>query len=134
MINKKGVNKLAAVLIGIAIVIAIVSFFYINRGTDIIVPRNTTTSQNQADNITSHNIEISNYAFSPSTLTINKGDRVTWTNKDNVAHTVTSDVGGELSSEGLSNSQTYSHTFNDLGTFSYHCSIHTNMKAEIIVQ
>lgn len=133
MINKKAVNKFAAVLIGIAIVIAIVSFFYINRGTDIIIPRNSTNSS-VPENIANNNIEISNFAFSPSTLTINKGDTVVWTNKDSATHTVTSDSGNELKSGNIETSNTYSHTFNDLGTFSYHCSIHTSMHGKIIVQ
>ena len=132
MINKKGVNKFAVALIGIAIVIAIVSFFYINRGTDVVVPRSSTNSNIESS--INDSIDISNFAFNPQTLTINKGDTVTWTNQDSATHTVTSDAGNELSSGNIENGHSYSHTFNSLGTFSYHCSIHTGMKGKIIVQ
>lgn len=81
-----------------------------------------------------NSVEISNFAFSPATLTIKAGDTVVWTNQDSVSHTVTSDSGSELGSSTLGNGQTYSRTFNTAGTYSYHCSIHTYMKAKIIVQ
>jgi len=67
-------------------------------------------------------------------LTIKEGDTVVWTNMDSMSHTIKSDSGSELSSNSLSNGQTYSHTFNSVGTFNYHCSIHPSMKAKIIVQ
>jgi plastocyanin len=79
-------------------------------------------------------VNIQNFAFSPNSLTINKGDSVVWTNMDSSSHTVTSDSGSELKSGTLSNGQTYTHTFNTAGTFTYHCSIHPMMTAEIIVQ
>lgn len=81
-----------------------------------------------------YNIEISNFAFSLSTLTIKRGDIVVWTNQDSTSHTITSDSGSELGSSPLSNGQAYSHTFNTIGTFDYHCSIHPSMKAKIIVE
>lgn len=80
------------------------------------------------------NIDISGFKFSPSSITINKGDIVVWTNNDGTAHTVTSDSGSELGSSGLSNGATYSHTFAAAGTYAYHCSIHTMMKGTIVVQ
>ncbi len=87
-----------------------------------------------ASDQTGNNIEIKNFAFSPSTLTIKVGETVTWANIDSTSHTVTSDSGSELGSDTLSPSQSYSHTFNTVGTFDYHCSIHTSMKGKIIVE
>jgi len=80
-----------------------------------------------------HNININNFAFIPPSLSINTGDTVIWTNMDSVAHTVTSDSGTELNSATLQTGSTYSHTFNNPGTFNYHCSIHTSMKGSITV-
>jgi plastocyanin len=79
-------------------------------------------------------IAIQNFAFSPSTITINQGDTITWTNMDSSTHTVTSDSGSELASGNIPDGQTFSHTFNTVGTFDYHCSIHPMMKGEVIVQ
>src|SRR3989344_5701574 len=110
----------------------------------IIYPPTSDNSDNSNNNpsqpppITSspktYQVSISNFAFSPSTLTIKKGDMITWTNKDSVSHTVTSDSGDELDSNMLSKGKTYSHTFNKAGTFNYHCTPHPSMKAKIIVE
>ncbi len=78
--------------------------------------------------------DIKNFAFSPVTLTINKGDTVVWTNVDAAPHTVTSDSGSELTSDTLNKGDTYTHTFNTAGTFAYHCAFHSGMKATVVVQ
>lgn len=80
-----------------------------------------------------HEVIISNFAFSPSELTIKTGDTVAWTNNDSATHTITSDSGGELSGN-VPQGQAYSHTFNSAGTYAYHCSIHTSMKGTITVE
>ncbi|MEI7452532.1 MAG: cupredoxin family copper-binding protein [Candidatus Falkowbacteria bacterium] len=76
-------------------------------------------------------VNISNFSFSPASLVIKKGTTVTWTNNDSAPHQIKSD---SFSSSVLNNGGTFSFTFNDAGTFSYICSIHTSMKGEIIVQ
>ncbi len=80
-----------------------------------------------------YNVEIRNYLFFPSTLTIQVGDTVIWTNAASV-HTVTSDSGNELDSETLSSGETYSHTFTTIGNFDYHCTLHPTMKGTINVE
>ena len=79
------------------------------------------------------NITIQGFAFSPATMTIPVGTKVIWTNKDSVAHTVTSDSGGVLNSALIPQNTTFEFTFTTAGTFSYHCTPHPNMKANIIV-
>ena len=79
-----------------------------------------------------NSVAIQNYAFNPSTLTIQKGATVTWKNYDSVQHTVTSDSGA-FSSPRLSTGDTYTYQFNNTGSFSYHCSIHTYMTGTIVV-
>jgi plastocyanin len=103
----------------------------------------TTQTGNQPK---TYDVAMQGFAFSQPTLTIKVGDTVTWTNMDSATHTVSSDSGSELSSGMLSGSSsggayssatsggTYSHTFTTAGTFSYHCAVHPNMKATVIVQ
>lgn len=77
------------------------------------------------------------YSFDPATVTITKGTTVVWTNASDAPHTVTSDDGKFKSSDPsklITESQAYSFVFNTAGTYVYHCSIHTYMKATIIVQ
>lgn len=77
-------------------------------------------------------VEIKGYAFNPDTITIAKGTTVTWTNLDSVRHTVTG-IGSDVNSQVLSQGQTYSFTFNTVGTFEYQCHIHPTMKGKVIV-
>lgn len=78
-------------------------------------------------------VSIKNFAFSPSTLSVKVGTKVTWTNNDSVPHTVTSDSGGLLNSPTLSPGQSFSFTFSTPGSTAYHCAIHTMMKGTITV-
>lgn len=77
-------------------------------------------------------VTIVNFAFSPATVNITVGGTVTWTNKDGTTHTVTAD-GGAFDSGNLDSGKTFSFTFNQAGTFSYHCAIHPSMKATVTV-
>jgi len=80
------------------------------------------------------NINMSNFSFVPSTVTITKGTKVTWTNNDSVRHDAMSDPGREMfKSQLLEQGQSYSFTFTDAGTFDYFCSVHLNMKGGITV-
>ncbi len=76
---------------------------------------------------------IINFAFAPPTITIAAGTQVQWTNQDGFAHTVTADD-ARFHSDSLEHGETYSQTFNAVGTYSYHCSIHPFMKGKIVVQ
>ncbi|HZU14027.1 MAG TPA: cupredoxin family copper-binding protein [Chloroflexota bacterium] len=80
-------------------------------------------------------VTIRNFAFAPATLTIAAGTTVTWMNADSVAHTSTSDPGDAMSwdSGSISPGSSFSLTFTQAGTFTYHCSIHPFMKGTIIV-
>ncbi len=87
-----------------------------------------TTSEKQ-----SVSVEIKDFEFSPSTVTIKIGDNVMWTNNGPSHHTVTADD-GTFDSGDLSKGGTYIKTFYMLGTFDYHCSPHPQMKGQVIVE
>ena len=76
---------------------------------------------------------IQGNAFSPGTITVTANTTVTWTNKDGVAHTVTSNTGifdsGTINANG-----TYSHLFSTAGSYPYFCSVHPSMKGTVVVQ
>ncbi len=78
-------------------------------------------------------VRIVDFAFAPATLTIAPGTRVTWTHAGQAPHTVTSDTGA-FDSGRLMNGQTFTFTFTSAGTFAYHCEIHPNMQARVVVQ
>ena len=78
-------------------------------------------------------VEIEDFAFTPATLTVKKGTTVKWTNKDSVSHTVTGDESGGPDSALLAKGESYSFTFNTVGTFAYHCTPHPSMTAKVVV-
>ena len=78
-------------------------------------------------------VTISGFAFAPATLTVKANTTVTWTNNDSVAHTVTADD-GSFDSKNIAPGGTFSYTFTKSGNVSYHCAIHTYMKATVTVQ
>jgi len=79
-------------------------------------------------------VNIQNMQFVKNSMTVAQGAKVAWVNKDNVSHTITSDDGKFTSSTTLDPGQVYIFTFNNLGTFTYHCSLHPTMKGTIIVK
>lgn len=108
-----------------------------NSTSTVTTTTSTTTITNtftQTATAKTYNVSITNFSFSPSTLTINKGDTVVWTNNDSVPHQVKGDTLSALSAPVMSNGQTYSFTFNNTGTFGYHCAIHPSMTGTIIVK
>ncbi len=78
-------------------------------------------------------ISISGMSFTPTATNVKVGSTVTWTNRDPIAHTVTSNNGAFTSSGNIAPGTTYSVTFATAGSFSYHCSIHPTMKGTINV-
>lgn len=93
------------------------------------------SSQNSSPNPTKTNsVSIANMAFTPPDITVTKGTTVTWTNNDAVTHTVTENDGKTGPDSGdLAPTKTYSFTFNNTGTFKYHCSIHPSMLGTVTV-
>jgi plastocyanin len=82
-------------------------------------------------------VSIKNFSFIPSNLTVNVGDTVTWVNNDSTNHTVTGDNSGtndDFDSGILAPGDSWSHTFNAVGSQPYHCTIHTSMHATVTVQ
>lgn len=80
-------------------------------------------------------IKIDNFSFGPASLTVAVGTTVTWTNRDDIPHTVVStDDAKTFKSKVLDTDEKFSFTFTKAGTFSYFCSIHPKMTGKVIVQ
>src|SRR5215211_2702482 len=73
---------------------------------------------------------IKGFAFQPDVLKVEVGAKVTWTNDDTVAHTVTADT-NSFASGNLQPGGSFSFTFTRPGTYAYHCSIHPSMHGSI---
>ena len=86
-------------------------------------------------------ITIENLKYIPNEITVRLGTIITWINKDNsdplyAEHTVMIDELNAKSPEIVfagGAKEKWSYTFNEIGEFSYYCSIHPFMKGKIIV-
>ena len=71
-------------------------------------------------------------AFRPARITISRGDRVRWVNRDNANHTTTSN--GGLWDETLAPGERFTRRFRRAGTFNYECTLHFGMTGRIVVR
>jgi plastocyanin len=80
-------------------------------------------------------VKIDNFSFGPQSLTVAVGTTVTWTNRDDIPHTVVStDDAKTFKSKVLDTDEKFSFTFSKAGTYPYFCSIHPKMTGQVIVQ
>ena len=78
-------------------------------------------------------VKIDNFSFGPAALTVPVGTTVTWTNRDDIPHTVVS-TDGVFKSKVLDTDEKFTFTFSKAGTYPYFCSIHPKMTGKVIVQ
>ena len=78
-------------------------------------------------------VAIDNFAFGPTDLTVAVGTTVTWTNRDDIPHTVVS-TEKVFKSKVLDTDEKFSFTFSTPGTYPYFCSIHAKMTGKVVVQ
>jgi plastocyanin len=70
----------------------------------------------------------------PPELTVPVGTTVTWTNRDDILHTVvSSDDSKTFKSKVLDTDEKFFFTFGEAGTYPYFCSIHPKMTGKVIV-
>jgi plastocyanin len=102
--------------------------------TDTTAGGSSATSSTTAAGTEGTEVTIAEYAFSPSPLTAHVGDTVTWTNQDDFDHKVSSDTDAWEPSEDIPKDGTFEVTFDEAGTYAYHCGIHNYMTGEIVVE
>lgn len=78
-------------------------------------------------------VKIDNFSFGPQEQNVAVGTTVTWTNRDDIPHTVAS-TDGVFKSKVLDTDEKFSYTFAKAGSFAYFCSIHPKMTGKIVVQ
>ena len=78
-------------------------------------------------------VKIDNFSFGPQTVTVPIGGTVTWTNRDDIPHTVVS-TDGVFKSKVRDTDEKFSYTFAKTGTYPYYCSVHPKMTGKVVVQ
>jgi len=77
-------------------------------------------------------VKIGNFTFGPQEVKVKAGTTVTWTNEDDIPHTVVSP--NSFRSKVLDTDGKYSFTFTTPGTYKYFCSLHPHMTGTIVVE
>jgi plastocyanin len=77
-------------------------------------------------------ISIRNFMFSPMTLTVTAGTKVSFHNYDQTAHTATA-INGGFNTGTVKPGQSVTVTMHKAGTYKYHCLFHAFMVARIVV-
>jgi len=131
-----------SIIIGFVIVIAFVTIAATVMKGNVQAPASTSNTPTPlatgtpvvtASPAATSSVTISNFTFSPAAITVKVGTSVTWTNQDSAGHTVVGDSEGGPSSSLLNQGQSYSFTFNTVGTFPYHCGVHPSMVGSVTV-
>ena len=110
------------------------SFAVVAAVMTVIVPAALARGYHSAPPASAEDVQvvIESFAFQPDSVTVSPGTTVTWVNLDPWIHTVTSDTGA-FDSGDLDPNESYSHTFDSIGHYWYHCSRHTSMHGVVIV-
>ncbi len=78
-------------------------------------------------------VRIRSFAYDPATIRVNPGTVVDWVNEDEEPHTVTSDH-EVFGSRALEKGNRFAFTFARKGRFTYHCALHPQMTATVVVE
>jgi plastocyanin len=78
-------------------------------------------------------VVIDNFVFSPERLTVKVGTTVTWTNHDDIPHTVAA-KDRTFKSKVMDTDESFSFTFSTPGEYTYFCSLHPHLTGTIVVE
>lgn len=78
-------------------------------------------------------VKIDNFTFNPAALTVAVGTTVTWTNEDDIPHSVVASDKA-FRSKALDTGDKFSFTFSKPGEYAYFCGLHSHMQGKIVVR
>jgi len=135
--KRKTYSIILLILVGILVIITISSQNITTKSID--EPK----ISNKADVIMSSKVsrpgcETTDSCFNPSKITIKQRSAVTWLNEDSAFHSVTSgfydNPTGLFDSRYLDPGESFTFSFEDIGTYDYFCTLHPWMKGQVIVE
>ena len=80
-----------------------------------------------------HTVVIENMQFTPAELSVHRGDRIVWVNKDLFPHTATA-ASHAFDSGGIAAGSSWTYVASKAGEYAYGCTFHPTMKAILKVQ
>lgn len=129
---------LVAVLVALVLVIAIPTVIMAANGWDMDMWNMHGGGRNTASDPvvrggSAASVRIEDFAFEPGNLEVPVGASVTWANEDSAPHDATA-RNADWKTARLSDGDSDTLTFTSAGTFDYYCSIHTSMRARLVVR
>lgn len=118
-------DKTLAVAIGIVLALVLVGG-YVLFGPDF-----SQETRNSKGPVETNKVTIKGFEFQPPSIRVEEGTTVTWINKDLSLHAVKAK---SFKSGNIDTYQKYQHKFEQRGTYTYICSIHTFMEGKVIVE
>lgn len=79
-------------------------------------------------------VNIDNFTFTDAVLTVKPGTTVTWTNRDDIPHSVVDKNRKLFRSKVLDTGESFSFTFQEPGRYDYFCGLHPHMTGRIVVE
>ena len=111
----------------LAVLIAVVAFF----PAAALAGEGGGSAEASATASAAKTVQIKGFAFKPATVRVNRGSQVAFANSSNVAHTAT---GAGFDTKRIAPGKSATVRFNNVGTFAYHCKIHSFMKGKVVVE
>ncbi|HEU5258646.1 MAG TPA: metallophosphoesterase [Vicinamibacterales bacterium] len=88
--------------------------------------------EHEVATVDAHGVSVDNFSFAPTTASVAVGSTITWTNRDDIPHTIVS-TEQKFKSPVLDTGEQFSHRFDAPGTYKYFCSLHPKMTGQIVV-
>ena len=127
--NRSSIISITVILAGF---LTVAAFLTVHGQTFTGPPAASRASDN--NEAPGNQVAIDNFSFTPPTLTVAAGSTVSWTNRDDVPHTVVESTSQKFKSKALDTDESFSYTFTEPGTYEYFCSVHPKMVAKVIVE
>ena len=86
-----------------------------------------------ADTPDANKVVVKDFKFNPTPLTVKAGTTVTWTNQDDIPHSIVLAALG-VRSKVLDTDKTFTYQFDKAGTFAYICGLHPTMHGTVVVK
>lgn len=102
-------------------------------GPEVVSTSNAAASNARTNDATTVDVRIDNFSFTPQEIKVKAGTQITWTNRDDIPHTVVSNDNA-FKSKALDTDDKFTFTPTKAGIYSYFCSIHPKMTGKVIVE
>ena len=129
-------DRIVTIVALMALAIAMVTLGACSSGTSATTPATTpatggSAAPPQSPPSAGATVAEVNFAFSPESVAVSVGDSVSFVNKDSAPHDVLID-GQDLGQQAPGATVTWKAT--KAGTFPYSCTIHPQMKGQVVVK